>query len=180
MLHECASMIYSQKCPECISTSVICQCNGFEYSGTISFLPFSTVTSFPDGHFTMSALDRLELAAGISIYNQLAPKFLTIASALCLDDSALSTLSKSGNNPHKGLCDVLDRWLSGKSPLPPTWQVLLAILRDIKLEELAQEIDDFFNVNSTSLPAAYRVSCIMVHALVHLHSWSSFSAMPSF
>jgi len=133
------------------------------------------VTSFPEGHFTTCALDRLELAAGISIHNRLASKFLAIASALCLDDPTLGSLS-----------DVFDRWLSGKSSLPPTWQVLLVILRDIKLEELAQEIDDFFNVNRTSLPATYIVSCIIVLLLciwciLSACTWSSFShVIPAF
>ena len=39
---------------------------------------------------------------------------------------------------------MLKEWISGKSPLPPTWNVLLSMVR-LQQEDLAQEIEDFFN-----------------------------------
>ena len=79
------------------------------------------VTPFPDGHFDMSALDRLEKVAGISIFNK---KLLDMASALCFDESTLHCLRRE-NNPVEGVKFMFKAWLSGKSFLPPTWQVLL-------------------------------------------------------
>ena len=73
----------------------------------------------------MTAFNRLEVAAGISIIDQLAPKFIAMAAFLCLDASTMVTHSETTNNPHEGLSDVLTKWFAGKSPLPTTWQVLL-------------------------------------------------------
>ena len=102
------------------------------------------MTSISDGHFDMSALNRLDKVAGISIFNYLAPKFLTVAAALSLDKPTLENLSKMGNNPCEGSRALLKEWISGKSPLPPTWNVLLSVVR-LQQEDLAQKIEDFFN-----------------------------------
>ena len=112
----------------------------------------------------MTALNRLEVAAGIFIIDQLAPKFIAVATLLCLDASTIVTHSKTTNNPREGLSGVLTKWFAGKSPLPTTWQVLLEILRDIELGELAQEIEDFFNINRTPTtpPSLYLVCYFIV------------------
>ena len=112
----------------------------------------------------MTVFNHLEVAAGISIIDQLAPKFIAMAAFLCLDVSTMVTHSETTNNPHEGLSDVLTKWFAGKSPLPTTWQVLLEILRDIKLGELAQEIEDFFNINRTPTtpPSLYLVRYFIV------------------
>ena len=72
----------------------------------------------------MSALDRLEEAASIIIFDKLAEKFLNIASALQFHESILDSL-RVENNPVEGSKAALKAWLSGKSPLSPTWQALL-------------------------------------------------------
>ena len=111
---------------------------------TLIRFPFvSTVTSFPDGHFDMSALDRLEVA-GISIFNTLAPKFLSMALGLHFPVSIFDNLRKE-NNPVEGSRAMMKAWLFGKSPLPPTWQVLLEKLQLIDMGELVQEMEHFFN-----------------------------------
>lgn len=109
----------------------------------------------------MTALNRLEVAAGISIIDKLAPKFVAMTAFLCIDASTMVT---HRNNPHEELSGVFTKWFAGKSPLPTTWQVLLEILRDIELGELAQEIDDFFNINRTptTLPSVYLVCCFII------------------
>jgi len=121
----------------------------------------STVTSFPRGYFSMTALNRLEVAAGISIIDKLAPKFVAMAAFLCIDASTMVT---HRNNPHEELSGVFTKWFADKSPLPTTWQVLLEMLRDIELGELAQEIDDFFNINRTptTLPSVHLVCCFII------------------
>lgn len=121
----------------------------------------STVISFPRGYFSMTALNRLEVAAGISIIDKLAPKFVAMAVFLCIDASTMVT---HRNNPHEELSGVFTKWFADKSPLPTTWQVLLEMLRDIELGELAQEIDDFFNINRTptTLPSVHLVCCFII------------------
>ena len=100
----------------------------------------STATLFPDGHFNMSALDRLEKVAGISIFNKLAPSFLELALALDFDESTVDSLRQE-KNPVEGSKAMFKAWFSGKSSLPPTWKVLLEKLQATHMEELAQEID---------------------------------------
>ena len=123
------------------------------YCTPLFTFPFvSTVTSFPGGHFDMSALDHLEVA-GISIFNKLAPKFLSLASALHFPVSISDNLTRE-NNPVEGSRAMMKAWLSGKSPLLPTWQVLLEQLQFIDMGELAQEIEQFFNTEPVISPSA--------------------------
>ena len=106
-------------------------------------LSISTVTSFPDGHFDMSALDRLEKIADISIFNKLVSKFLNMALALHFHKSTLNNLRRE-NSSVEGVKSMFRAWLSGESPLPPTWKVLLEKLQAIDMGKLAQEIEKFF------------------------------------
>jgi len=92
----------------------------------------------------MSALDRLEKVAGIIIFNKLAPKFLEIASALHFHESTVDSLTVE-SNPAEGLKAMFEAWLSGYSPLPPTWQSLMEIFHTVQMEQLAQNIQHFFN-----------------------------------
>ena len=123
-------------------------------------------TSFPDGHFDMSTLDRLEKTAGISVFKKLVPKFLSMASALCFDESTLDSLREE-NNPVEGVKEMVKAWLSGKNFLPPmsTWQVLLEKLQAIGMGELAQEIEHFFNRISVTSPSASLVSHVLVYQI---------------
>ena len=146
----------------------------------VKFLWFSTVTSFPDGCFDMSALNRLERAAGIHIFNKLAPNFLNIASVLHFDEPTLDSL-RIENNPVEGSKSMLKAWVLGKSSLPSTWQVLLEKLKSINMGELVQEIEQFFSTTPVMSPSVpLQVShvpvchvCIMqLSTLVHNLSFS--------
>lgn len=128
------------------------------------------MTSFPDSLLTMSAFDRFETIAGISIYNQLAPKYLTMATALKFDCSTFNNLITE-NNPVEGSKVVFKAWLSGKSALPPTWKMLLKKLHAIQMAGLAQEIEHFFNTTPVTslvdrtpvnIQSASLVSCVSV------------------
>ena len=114
----------------------------------------------------MSALDHLEVA-GISIFNKLAPNFLSLASALHFPVFISDSLTRE-NNPVEGSKAMMKVWLSGKSPLPPTWQVLLEKLQLIDMGELAQEIEQFFNTEPVISPSASLVPvchvCMKHHA----------------
>ena len=108
----------------------------------------------------MSALDRLEKVAGISIFNKLAPKFLEMASTLDIDEHTLGNL-KIENNPVERSKGMMKAWLSGKSSLPSTWQVLLEKLQAVD-RELTQEIKHFLKgtpVTSLSLPLVSLCMC---------------------
>ena len=118
----------------------------------------------------MSAFDRFEAIAGISIYNQLAPKYLTMATALKFDCSTFNNLIME-NNPVEGSKVVFKAWLSGKSALPPTWKMLLKKLHAIQMAGLAQEIEHFFNTTPVTslvdrtpvnIQSSSLVSCVSV------------------
>ena len=110
----------------------------------------------------MSALDCLEAVAGISIYNQLAPKYLTMAATLHLDQSTLNNL-RAENNPVEGTKTMFEAWLSGESSVPPTWKMLLEKLDNIQMGGLAQEIMQFFNKTSVTTPSASQVTSVPMH-----------------
>ena len=119
------------------------------------------MTSFPTGHFTMSALDRLEALTGISIWNQIAPNYLTMAAALQLDHSILNNL-RTENNPVDGSKAMFRAWLSGKSCVEPTWRSLLEKLRTVQMRELAEEIYFFFSRPPCTSPPAPLVSSVHI------------------
>ena len=130
----------------------------------ISYMYLSTATSFPGSYLTMSALDCLEAMAGISIYNQLAPKYLTMAADLHLDHSTLNDLTAE-NNPVEGTKTMFKAWLSGESSVAPTWKMLLEKLDSIQMGELAQEITRFFNKTPVTSPSASLVSTVYTNIL---------------
>ena len=106
----------------------------------------------------MSALGRLEVA-GIPIFNRLAPNVLSMALGLDFPLSIFDNLGKE-NNPVEGSRAMMKAWVSGKSSLPPTWQVLLEKLQFIDMRELAQEIEHFFNRKP---PASLVIHVLMKH-----------------
>ena len=136
---------------------------------------FSTVTNFPEGRLTISALDCLEAMAGISIYNQLAPVFCTMAAALHLDHSTLNHL-RTENNPAEGCKAMFEAWISGKSFLPPTWKMLLEKLYTIHLGELAQRVEHLLNITPLTSPLTSLVGCTCTRIL---YSWNAFMCMHS-
>ena len=101
----------------------------------------------------MSALGRLEVA-GIPIFNRLAPNVLSMALGLDFPLSIFDNLGKE-NNPVEGSRAMMKAWVSGKSSLPPTWQVLLEKLQFIDMRELAQEIEHFFNRKPPASPVIH-------------------------
>ena len=115
------------------------------------------MTSFPDNHFTVSALERLNTLAGISLWNQLGSSFLRMAAALHLDPCTINDL-KTENNPVERSKAMFKAWLAGKSALPPTWNMLLEKLHVIQMGELAKKIEHFFSMTHLALPLASLVS----------------------
>lgn len=109
----------------------------------------------------MSALDRLEKVANIPIFNKLAPKFLKMASGLHFHESCLDSL-RTENNPVEGSKMMMKAWLSGESSLPPTWQKLLEMFQSIGIGEIAQKIEEFFNIPPAISQSASLV-CLHVH-----------------
>ena len=57
-----------------------------------------------------------------------------------VDDQYLHVTTTESN----GYClrKVFQLWLSGKSPLPPTWRSLYQVLRELNLEEMIQDIEE--------------------------------------
>ena len=65
----------------------------------------------------------------------------------------------------EGSKTMMEAWLLGESPLSPTWQVLLKTLRAVDKEELAQEIEFFFNRISVTSPSLSLVSYMPVYQI---------------
>ena len=102
----------------------------------------------------MSALDRLEKVAGITIFEKLAPNFITMTSKLDFPEHTVESLGKE-NNPVEGSKAMMEAWLSGASSLPTTWQVLLERFQAVEMRPLVDEIDQFFSKSSASLVSIF-------------------------
>ena len=94
-------------------------CNKLIKNFTFLFSLLFTETLYPDGHFDMSALDRLEKVAGITIFERLAPNFIAMTSKLDFPEPTVESLRKE-NNTVEGSKGMMEAWLSGASFLPTT------------------------------------------------------------
>lgn len=88
----------------------------------------------PDSRFSVSALYRLD-AAGVPIMRWLFRK-----GTECLERAAEISLDRNPTyvmaNNSRQMEMVINQWLSGKSPHPPTWGSLFDVLRELGLEKL--------------------------------------------
>ncbi len=91
-----------------------------------------TVTSFDaDSHFTMEAIYRLEVSAGISVIEELVQRtFPAVA----------------GVNVWEMYDLILKKWASGHGSHPPTWTELFRALKDMGLSKLAGRIEKYLRV----------------------------------
>ena len=128
---------------------------------TLQFPFISTVTTLSNSLFTISALDRLEAMTGISIYNQLAPRYFTMVVKLLHLDHSIHNKLKRKNNPLDGSKAIFKAWFSGESTLPPTWKILLQILQALQMRELAQKIQYFFDRTLDSSSSAAQVKHLL-------------------
>ena len=104
----------------------------------------------PDSQFSMSALCRLE-NKGIQVLKSLEPlhKELAVVAKVTLSGGANSEYMRS--DPRNATEIVIRQWTLGDKPtLPPTWRSLYEVLRELGLEDLSQEIEEFL---SSELPA---------------------------
>ena len=99
-----------------------------------------------DHQFSISALHKLE-AAGIPVFSSLAPLHKELASALEIPQAEIAKQklpSRAFNNTTQQKLDiVMELWLSGESPLLPTWRSLYETLRLLGLKELRQQITEY-------------------------------------
>lgn len=65
---------------------------------------------------------------------------------LLLDDTDGSKISaierELGRNASDINCNIFQLWLQGKGKQPVSWATLIAVLRDIDMNELAKNIED--------------------------------------
>ena len=84
----------------------------------------------PDSQFSKGALSRLE-AAGIPVLTSLEKVDEKLAAAIGVQNTS----------------KVLKKWASGEflSTRPPTWRTLYEVMRELDLEELSQEIEEYLS-----------------------------------
>ena len=99
----------------------------------------NTEIQFPGGEFSMSAIARMKVTAGIDICHELAPKHHEMMKKLCLPQSF-----SYNQSPTDTIMVVFEEWRAGKSQLPPTWGEMMAVLRKIGEYDLAELIEKHF------------------------------------
>ena len=88
----------------------------------------------------MSAIARLAAVADINICHELVPKCSEMIEKLSLPQSLTS--------PTDTITSAFEKWLAGKSRLPPTWEQMIAVLREIEMNDLAVRIKRYFGTTS--------------------------------
>ena len=101
------------------------------YAFSLAVSPYDS-----DSRFSMNSLSRLEEGAGIKIVTSLAEIPAQLAAVLGV---RLMTVEE------KQVEIVIGKWESGQSQHPITWRSLLDILKELDLEDLSQEIEDFMH-----------------------------------
>ena len=88
----------------------------------------------PDSQFSKGGLCRLE-AAGIPVMTSLEKVGKKVAAAIGVH-----------YNPYFNV-NILEEWASMEmtSTRPPTWRTLYEVLRELDLEELSQEIEEYLS-----------------------------------
>ena len=109
------------------------------FHATLYDLFLNTEIQFPDDDFSMSAIARMKVTAGIDICHELAPKCRELIKKLSLPQSFSHNQSPTGT-----IMVVFEEWLDGKSRLPPTWAEMMAVLREIGMNNLAECIEKYF------------------------------------
>ena len=94
----------------------------------VKHLP-NAVTFNPDNQFTMEALTRLE-EIGITNLRELDAHKQPLQSVIGIEFPMEFNLSS-----------LLNMWLQGRASLYPTWRHFLWVLREIKLNHLAKQIE---------------------------------------
>ena len=107
----------------------------------------------------MSSLSRLEEGAGIKIVTSLAEIPAQLA-------AVLGVRLMTGEEQQVEV--VIGKWESGQSQHPITWRSLLDILKELKLEDLSQEIEDYMHGEQGICMCAYNVvHQLCEHLAVH-------------
>ena len=94
----------------------------------------------------MEALSRLE-ASGIPVLSSLTSEIKSFQQFLGFSEPTIY------NSPL-----VFNRWLRGLSNVPPTWKNLLRVIRDLNLDNLAQQIESDLSVGTVIEPSEMRES----------------------
>ena len=108
----------------------------------------------PDSRFHMNSLSRLEEGAGIKIVTSLADIPAQLA-------AVLGVRLMAGEEQQVEI--VIRKWESGQSQLPISWRSLLDILKELDLEDLSQEIEDFMHGEQGMCVLTYFYILIMSH-----------------
>ena len=85
-----------------------------------------------DSHFTMRAIDRLKVSAGISVKEELVQH-----------TSRTAFLAVAGVDVREMYNYILGEWASGRGPHPPTWAELFRAIKEMGLSELADRMEKY-------------------------------------
>ena len=92
----------------------------------------------------MSTLSKLEDVSSISVVSSLSLNRTKIVSAMevTLDTETMARLGFV-ENPKVYVEIVISQWEAGKSDRSPTWHELLIVLKNLGLQVISQEIEDY-------------------------------------
>ncbi len=109
---------------------------------TYCFTLFSAIPFDADSHFTMRAIDHLNISAGISLIEELVQPTLTAFPAVAGFDVRAMYMYNH----------LFKEWASGRGSRPPTWTELFRALKEMGLSELAGRMEKYLRGSAPEDP----------------------------
>ena len=116
----------------------------FHVDGLDGSVTMATLQDFPNSQPSGANINIIREIAGSAVYKQFGTILLNDEHEI--EMSILAT--KSSGDSVRIVTDVFELWTQGMNGLHPrTWRTLVRCLREVELDGLADDIEDFFPLN---------------------------------
>ena len=104
-----------------------------------------SISLFNTGNLSLTECIRFPGRNGtVNIPQQIGPKYITFGMALLEDETGAGLtrfVLKHPKDVEAINMEILQEWITGRGKRPVTWKTLIDVLRDIKQDSLADEIE---------------------------------------
>lgn len=135
----------------------------------------------------MGAISLLEEAAGICLLSSLAATYRILQRKVEIsltNADQRKLLALSAHDPIQCALIIVNSWLAGRSEIEPTWRNILGFLRSIRYNTIAQQIENYFGVESVIVsstpPIPSEAKTTVGEGMVCVHAEMAFSSKASY
>lgn len=117
------------------------------YSVALSmYLLLQTSTASLLGIINIDVLEQKEGSENLSVIDKITPHWRKFADAIEMEPQTCEQIAAAHPDDAQACCKAMFlEWLDGKADFPPTWEVLLAKLTEIDLEEIAMQLEEILD-----------------------------------